>query len=204
MKSAPALLIAAVAAGVLLGACTISRPVLERQSFVLDATRTGPPANVRKPVALKVGLISVAPPYSGRAFTYRTGELRYEADPYAGFFAAPRDLIAREVAEWLEQAGLFMAVREPASPVGAPFVLDGLVTELYGDARDAQHTSAVVTIRFHLHTENDRSNPLFERVYTQHVGVDGGEPAALVRGYGTALARILAELEQDLAAVALR
>jgi len=204
MRGAPASLIAAVAAGMLLGACTISRPAIERQLFVLDAERAGPPASVRKPVALKVGLISVASPYSGRALTYRTGDLRYEADPYAGFFAAPRDLVAREVAEWLGRAGLFAVVREPASPVGAPYVLDGLVTELYGDARDAQRTAAVVTIRFHLHMENDRNSPLFERVYAQRVDVDGGAPAALVGGYGTALGRILADLEADLARLELR
>jgi hypothetical protein len=197
-KGAPALLIAAVAAGMLLSGCTISRPTLERQSFVLDANRTGAPASMRKPVALKVGLISVAPPYSGRALTYRTGDLRYEADPYAGFFAAPRDLIAREVAEWLEQGGMFAAVREPASPVDAPFVLDGLVTELYGDARDGQRTLAVVTIRFHLHRQHKRNNPMFERVYTQRVDVGNGAPAALVGGYGIALGRILAGLEADL------
>lgn len=203
-KGAPAPLIAAVAAGILLGACAISRPALERQSFVLDADRSGPPAGVRKPVALKVGMISVAPPFSGRALTYRIGEVRYEADPYAGFFGAPRDLVTREVAEWLERAGLFSFVREPASPVGAPYVLDGLVTELYGDARNAAHTTAVLTIRFYLHAGSDRDNPLFERAYTQRADGGGGAPDALVGGFGTALGRILADLEADLARLELK
>ncbi|MCC6609047.1 MAG: hypothetical protein IT515_05155 [Burkholderiales bacterium] len=188
----------AVAIGIALGACTLSRPPLERQFFVLDTKRSGPPAKIRKPVALKVGLIAVAPPYAGRAFTYRVGELRYESDPYAGFFATPRDLVAREVADWLDRSGLFAAVREPGSPIGAPYVLDGLVTELYADARDSRQTFAVVTIRFHLHRENDRDNPLFEREYTERVGAGDGAPAALARGYSAALGRILARLETDL------
>jgi hypothetical protein len=151
-----------------------------------------------------VGLIGVAPPYSGKAFTYRVSDLRYESDPYSGFFAAPRDLVAREVAEWLDRAGLFAVVREPANPVGAPYVLDGLVTELYGDARDARHTFAVVAIRFHLHRENDRNNPLFERAYAERADAGDGTPAALVRGYGIALGRILTGLETDLATLELK
>lgn len=202
MSRVPAAL--ALGLAVALGACTISRPALERQLYVLRAERTGPPAAVRKPVTLKVGLISVAATYSGRSLAYRVGDLRFESDPYAGFFAAPRDLIAREVAEWLDRAQLFAAVREPASPVGAQYVLDGLVTELYGDMRNAQHATAVVAVRFHLHTENDRNNPVFERAYMQRLDVGDGSAAAVVRGYGVALGRILAELEADLARVDLK
>lgn len=204
MRRALATLAAATAVALALGACAISRPALEHQAFVLEATRTGPPAAVRKPVSVKVGLISVAAPYAGRALVYRIGDLRYEADPYAGFFAAPRDLVAREVAEWLDRAGLFAAVREPASPAGAPYVLDGLVTELYADARDERHTTAVVTIRFFLHPDRDRADPLFERRYSERVIVGDGTAAALALGYSTALGRVLAALEADLAAMRFR
>ncbi|MCL4801511.1 MAG: hypothetical protein KJ025_18110 [Burkholderiales bacterium] len=204
MTRAAALVALAVAGCVALGACTISRPALQRQLFVLHAERAGPPAIARKPVALKVGVISVVPTYSGRSLTYRTGELRRAADPYAGFFAAPRDLIAEEVAQWLDRSGLFAAVRDPASPVGAPYVLDGVVTELYGDVRDPGSAAAVVAVRFHLHTENDRNNPLFERAYAQRIEVGNGAPATLVKGYGDALGRILADLEADLAKLDLK
>lgn len=203
MTRAAELLAVALAGSVAFGGCSISRPTLERQFFVVKAERTGAPAGVRKPVALKVGLISVAPIYSGRSITYRVGELRYESDPYAAFFAAPRDLVASAVAEWLAHAQLFAVVRAPSSPVGAPYVLEGLVTELYGDMHSARQAAAVVAIHFYLHTEIDRNNPIFERAYSQRIDVSDGSAAAMMQAYGTALARILAQLEHDLAVVAL-
>jgi uncharacterized lipoprotein YmbA len=75
--------------------CSITRPAIERHLFTLDIQRSAPASAVRIPATLKVGRISMQPPYGGTTFLYRTGELQYEADPYNSFFAAPNELLGR-------------------------------------------------------------------------------------------------------------
>ncbi|MCZ7566054.1 MAG: hypothetical protein M5U08_21575 [Burkholderiales bacterium] len=57
---------------------------------------------------------------------------------------------------------------------------------------------------FFLHPDRDRADPLFERRYSERVIVGDGTAAALALGYSTALGRVLAALEADLAAMRFR
>ena len=188
-------------------ACTVTRPSLERHSFALSAERPGqqaPAGNPKPfPVTLKVGRISVEPPYGGTSFIYRTGDLRYEADPYNGFFASPSELLGRQIALSLGGSGLFAAVREPASPLTGDYVLEGLLTELYADARRAEKPEAVLSLQLHVRRASAGGGLVFERAYSQRVAMDDVSPEALVRGYGLALGRLLEALERDLAALKL-
>jgi len=187
--------------------CSVSRPSLQRHSFSLSAEHAGKTAPVTNPAAfsatLKVGRISMQPPYGGTSFIYRTGELRYEADPYNSFFAAPNDLLGHQIAQWLDRSGLFAAVREPASPLTGDYVLEGLVTELYGDARHADQPAAVLSLQLYMRRASAEGGLVFERSYSQRVAIDNASPEALVRGYGAALSRMLGALENDLAALRL-
>jgi hypothetical protein len=184
--------------------CSLTRPSLERHTFTLSIESTPPvykPAVF--PATLKVGRISMQPPYGGTSFVYRAGDLRYEVDPYNGFVASPGDLLGHEIARWLGRAGLFAAVREPASPLTGDFVLEGLVTELYGDTRDPQKPAAVLSIQISMRRASAQGGVVFERAYTQRGAIENASPEALVRGYGTALGEILVALERDLAVLKL-
>lgn len=188
--------------------CSFTRPSLERQSFALSADRSASErpaqsAPTRSPATLKVGRISMQPPYGGTSFVYRTSELRYEIDPYNGFFSSPGDLLGFQIAQWLNRSGRFASVREPASPLTGDYVLEGLVTELYGDIRDRQAPSAVVSLTLYMRRAGADGAPVFERAYTQRVAMGNASAGALARAYGAALSRILGALEHDLAAVKL-
>ena len=187
--------------------CSVTRPSLERHSFALHAERpaqAGPARNpTRFPATLKVGRIGVQAPYGGSSFIYRTGELRYEVDPYNSFVASPGDLLGHQIAQWLSQAGLFTAVRAPESPLTGDYVLEGLATALYGDVRDLHSPSAVVSLQLDMRGAGAEGGVVFERSYSQRVAIENASPEALAHGYGLALGRILDMLERDLAALTL-
>lgn len=187
--------------------CAITRPALERHTFTISAER---PAEAQPahnsalfPVTLKVGRISMQPPFGGTSFVYRLGELRYEVDPYNSFLAAPNELLGHDIAQWLGQSGLFVSVREPASPRTGDYVLEGLVTELYGDVRDADKPEAVLVLRLYLRRASAEGGIVFERTYAQRVPIANDSAEALARGYGVALSRVLKALEPALAALKL-
>lgn len=184
--------------------CSLTRPSLDRHTFSLSIERSPP---VHKPAvfpaSLKVGRISMQSPYGGTSFVYRAGDLRYEVDPYNGFVASPGDLLGHEIARWLGLAGLFAAVREPASTLTGDFVLEGLVTELYGDTRDPRKPAAVLSIQISMRRASAEGGVVFERAYAQRVTIENPSPEALVRGYGTALGNILDALARDLAGLKL-
>jgi uncharacterized lipoprotein YmbA len=180
--------------------CTLTRPSIERQTFALEAERRAPAAATAIPATLKVGRISVQPPFSGTSFVYRADELRYEVDPYNAFLVSPNDLLGYQIAQWLSRSGLFKAVRAPASPLTGDYVLEGFVTEMYGDMRDPQHPAAVLSLRLSVRRAGADSASVIERAYRQRVAIGNFSAEALVRGYGAALSRMLVALEQDLAA----
>ncbi len=184
--------------------CSLTRPSLERHTFALSI-ESSPPVHKPAvfPATLKVGRISMQPPYGGTSFVYRAGDLRYEVDPYNGFVASPGDLLGHEIAQWLGRSGLFAAVREPASTLTGDLVLEGLVTELYGDTRDPQKPAAVLSIQISMRRASAEGGVVFEHPYTQRVAIESASPEALVRGYGTALGEILESLERDLAVLKL-
>lgn len=183
--------------------CSITRPSIERHLFTIEVSGAAPADAVRIPATLKVGRISMEPPYGGTSFMYRIGALQYEADYYNGFVAAPNELLGLEIARWLRGAGLFAAVREPASPLTGDYVLDGLVTELYGDLRNSEDPAAVLAIRVYLRRADAQGALVFEHMYSQRVPIGNTSPEALAHGYGVALGQVMTKLERDLVALGL-
>lgn len=179
--------------------CTLTRPTIERQTFALETGRPAQVATTRFPATLKVGRISVQPPFAGTSFVYRTDELRYEVDPYNAFFASPHDLLGYQIAQWLSHSGLFAAVREPVSPLTGDYVLEGFVSEMYGDVRDPQKPAAVLSLQLSMRRAGTDSAFVFERAYRERVAIGNISSEDLVRGYGAALSRMLEALERDLA-----
>jgi cholesterol transport system auxiliary component len=126
-------------------------------------------------------------------------EVRYTADPYNAFIAEPALMLGNRMAQWLDRAGPFQSVVQPDSVRGAPYILEATVSELYGDFRPGHAPAAVVTVQFALlDLTGARSKVVLERTIGRRVAVQEVSPDALVRGYGTALAEILAELQKDL------
>ena len=80
--------LAALALAVALTGCGLTRPAPVKNTFLLDPPLP-PVVSAPKPGTLRIGAFNVSAPYRDRAFTYRTGDVKFESDFYNEFFVAP-------------------------------------------------------------------------------------------------------------------
>lgn len=190
-----------VAIAVTLGSCA-SRTAAPKRMFLLEPI---PPAAaaVRRPLTLRVGVVNVAAPFRGKAFVSRESEFKYDSDFYDEFFVAPASMLSEATARSLTAANVFRRVISPGAAAAddSDYVLDGFVSELYGDSREPQKPVAVFSVTFYLSSANVVvPNVIWSREYRQRVNAEAS-PEALARAWNTALSTVLAELARDLAAV---
>jgi len=146
-----------------------------------------------------MGNVRVAAAYAGNALVYRLDEVRYVADPYHAFVADPGAMLGNQIAQWLDQTGLFSTVTQPGSGQPTSYVLDANVVELYGDFREGRPPAAVLTVQFALIEQTSvRPKVMYDRTITRRIDVPTASADALVLGYGTALAQVLSQLARDL------
>ena len=193
-----------VALAVVVASCSLSRPSPVKRMFLLEPKPPAVVAAAPKPVSLRVGVVSVAAPFRGKAFVFRETDLRYESDFYDEFFTAPSIMFSDATAKALAASNVFSRV----VPFGAvsddgDYVLDGFVSELYADTRDAAAPAAVITVTYYLTRANFGSAVMWSREYRQRAKVSGEGPDAVARGWNAALTAILADLARDLAAAEL-
>jgi len=191
-----------LAASLVLGACSLSRPSVEPAAYYLSVTRPTPEASAPKPVTVRVRPFRAAPMYERKEFLYRLDGERVVADFYNEFADNPESMITGALIEWLKSSQLFKAVIAPRVPVDTPYALDGTIVELYGDFREPGKPAAVLAIQFYLvGTGADDRDIVFDRRLEERVPISAQTAQALVQGYNEALRRILATLERDLAAL---
>jgi len=148
-----------------------------------------------------MGSVRVAAPYARSELVYRLDDVRYASDPYHTFVAEPGAMLGSRMAEWLDRAGPFSLVAQPGSARPASYVLEASVAELYGDFRAGQPPAAVLAVQFALIDQGGvRPRVLYERSIARRVDLPKASPEVLVRGYGTALAEILAQVASELGA----
>jgi cholesterol transport system auxiliary component len=185
-----------------LGGC--SRPSPVKQTYLLQAPAATQAATAPRPSTLKVGTISVAAPFRGKSMIYREGELKYESDFYNEFFVAPSAMLTEGAATWLAAAGVFREVLPAAANADGDFVLEGFVSELYGDYRDAAKPAAVLTGKFFLIDNRVLSAvPVWQTELTQRVALSRRSPDALALALNGAWAAMLGDLSRELAAAKL-
>jgi ABC-type uncharacterized transport system auxiliary subunit len=193
----------AVALGLAAAAC-LSRPAPERARFVLDAVGPTPPVAARDGAAaagtVEIERVRVAPAFEREAFVYRTGESAFESDYYNGFFAPPGLLLRDTLQRRLEQTGLFERVLGSRRRGAADFLLETRVEDLYADLRERAQPRAVVAVEFALlDARSARLDVAFQKRYAAEEPIADLTGAAVAAGLNGALARVLAELEADLA-----
>ena len=188
-----------------LAACSLSRPSPVKRTFLLEPTLPTAASATPKSLAVRVGVVNVAAPFRGKTFVFRETDLRYESDYYDEFFIAPAIMFSDATAKALAASNVFRRV----VPFGAAsdegnYVLDGFVSELYADTRDAAAPVAVITVTYYLTPSNViASGVAWSREYRQRTKVSGTGPDAVARGWNAALTAILADLAKDLAAAEL-
>ena len=182
--------------------CSLTRPSPVKSTFLLDPPDP-PAATATKPATLRVGTFNVSAAYRDRAFTYRTGDVKFESDFYNEFFVAPGAMIGQATAKALAAAKVFTrVVPSGTAPEEGDFVLEGFVSDLYADTRE-RPAAGVVGINFYLTRTTFPSTVIWSRDYRERVVLSASTPEALASAWNEALGNVLRKLSQDLAAVAM-
>lgn len=183
-----------------LAGCGLSRPSPVKQTFLLQTPAATKAATAPRPVSVKVEAVVVAAPFRSRAFVYREGELKYEADFYNEFFVSPSAMLTDGAGAWLSGAGVFRDVLPPDAVADGDYALQGFVSEFYGDYREEAKPAAVITAKFFL-IDNlaATSVPIWQTELTQRVALTARNPEALAAAFNTAWAALLNDLSRQLA-----
>lgn len=193
-------LAASACAALALAACSIGKPVPQPATYMLELPPPTP-AVERRSETLRMDPVRVSPAFARNALVFRLDEVKYASDYYHAFIAEPGALLGGRMADWLGRAGPFSAVAQPGSAAPAAYVLDAVVTDLYGDVRPDRAPAAVMGIQFTLvDLTGVTPRVVLERSIGRRIELAEPSPDALVRGYGRALGEILAELGPQMAA----
>jgi uncharacterized lipoprotein YmbA len=188
-------------AALALAACSIGKPIPVPDTYVVQPPAPEAPWAASATESLRIGNVRVAAAYAGNALVYRMDEVRFTSDPYSRFIAEPGTMLGDQIAAWLARTGRF-AVAGPESTLPAHYLLEATVTELYGDFRPGRAPAAVLAVHFALIDQTGaRPKAVLERSIARRIDLPQASPDALVRGYGDALAQVLAELSTDLQVV---
>ncbi len=191
------LVLAAAVAG-----CSLKKQSPAKLRYLVEAKRSGEPKTATGQATLRVRSLQIATPFEGRGFVYRNSDQNYETDFFREFLVAPQPMLTEQVRQWLGASGLFRAVLGPASKLDSTYSLEGNVTALYGDFRETAAAKAVLEIHFLLVNDQGPSPQIvFQKSLRQEAQPDDRSPDALVKAWGIALAKVLADLERDLAEV---
>jgi cholesterol transport system auxiliary component len=149
---------------------------------------------------LKINKLRVSPLFAGRAMVYRVADLQYESDFYDEWFVAPGTLVTQQVHQWLSRSAGFETVVVGTNHVEPTHLLEGTVTEFYGDFRAAPR--AVLGLELHL-LDAIHERQFFRRTYHQDVPLSDQSSEALARGLTEALRAVLVDVVKDITAVEL-
>ena len=112
-----------------------TRAPVTPSSWMVAPERTGEPLKTRSDLWLKVGSVSVAPPFDGRSLVYRISDQRYEKDFYNVYTTIPAEMIADSERQWLNKANIFSATVGQSNSFFPYYTLQATVNEFYGDYR---------------------------------------------------------------------
>ena len=150
-------------------------------------------------MVLKIHKLRVSPLFAGRAMVYRVANLQYESDFYAEWFIVPATLVTQQVYNWLSRSEGFQLVVFGTNHVEPTHLLEGTVTEFYGDFRDAPR--AVFGLELQLIDALHEHVPLLRRTYHQDVSLSDRSSDALARGLSEALPGVLVDVTKDIEAI---
>ena len=175
-----------------------TRPPVGPTTWMVSPERTAPPRQARTDVWLKIGSVSVAPPFDGKSLVYRTGDHRYEKDFYNVYATIPAEMIGNAERQWINRANIFSAAVGQSNSFFPYYFLQVSVEEFYGDYRS--QPEAVVSLEFFLSaTGAGKTNPLIgANRYTKRVALSDTSPQALIIGQQQALAEIFMQYEEQL------
>jgi cholesterol transport system auxiliary component len=183
------------------GCLDLKKSYPDKRSFVLDVGAPPQETPANGAIVLKINKLRVSPLFAGRAMVYRLADLQYESDFYDEWFVAPGTLVTQQVHQWLSRSAGFETVVVGTNHVEPTHLLEGTVTEFYGDFRAAPR--AVLGLELHLLDLMHERQSFFRRTYHQDVPLSDQSSDALARGLTEALQAVLVDVAKDIAAVEL-
>jgi cholesterol transport system auxiliary component len=180
------------------GCLSLEQGYPDKRFYAFETARTGAPRSGRSEQHLRVRSLRVSPRFEQAEFVMREAPSRYASDFYNVFFAPPASLITEELYSWLSQSELFGSIAGDSSFVEATHVLEGAVTDLYGDLGD--EPAAVLGLQiFVIALEDERARLVLKLDLKERVAIGADDPEALIKGWNEALRRLLERCEQELA-----
>jgi len=171
---------------------------------MFEISRSSPAQSVGSEKPLQVARFRISPKFKEKGFTYYKGDLLYEVDYYHEFHISPAAMITTEVRDWFSNSGRFKYVTDGSEPNQAFYVLEGLITALFGDFSLQTKGMAVLEIEFTLaQVESGQSRFVLQKRYRETVPLKKTSAEALVWGWNKALRHILTAFEGDLATLPL-
>jgi cholesterol transport system auxiliary component len=183
----------------LAGCLNLNKSYPEKRSFVLDVGTPPQETSLHSTIVLKINKLRVSPLFAGRAMVYRIADLQYESDFYDEWFIAPGALVTQQFHNWLSQSTGFQMVLSGTNHIEPTHLLEGTVTEFYGDFRGSPRAVLGLELQV-LDAMHDR-HPLLRRTYHQDVPLTDRSPDALARGLTEALRTVLAAFTGDIGEV---
>jgi cholesterol transport system auxiliary component len=177
----------------------ISRPALNKQTFMFNAPAIPATNAVASDRVLGIRSLQIAAPFEGRSFVYRTAEFSYVRDPYAEFLGPPAEELLAPMRGWLRDSGNFIAVTEAGSALKPNTLVEISVNQMFGDFRQPAHPMAVLTVLFVFFDASNGvpTKVILRKEYSRSIPLSAPNAAVLMDGWNRALAEILTEVSSD-------
>jgi ABC-type uncharacterized transport system auxiliary subunit len=141
---------------------------------------------------LEVAGFATVPPFDTDRLPAREGASRWAFSTYHRWVAEPGEMVSSHARDFFGRADLFGAVFTPPAPREADWRISGAVRSLYWDR---QRRSAVLEVEVSIVAAPERLAGF--RVYRVEVPAAGTDVEHYLKAASTALARVLADVEED-------
>ena len=184
-----------------MAACSVQQAPLEISHWRLMPERSGPAKSNAIPYLLTQGTLSVTSPFDTKSFVYRLDEQQYEKDFYNDYVTLPSEMIAAATRQWINDSGIFQFAVGNSNTLMPVYLLQGTVDAMYADFRKGQTAAVVLSMEYYLTSADGlkKNNVVFRKKYSQREPIQDNSAKTIAKSQQIALARILADLEKDLA-----
>ncbi len=148
------------------------------------------------PVVLKMKRFSAAPEFRSDRMVYRERDFSRNSYFYNRWRSTPADMVTYFLGRDLREGGLFQAVINPESGIGATHVLEGEVLEfMEQDGVDNWTGRVAVSVTLLVEREPDPARRvLFQKRFAAVERCESRTPGAVARAISGAMARISEEI----------
>lgn len=179
------------------GCVKVWRESIDIKTYMIEARRSEPARATPLGQMLWIDAVNVLPPSNVRNLVLRESDVEFSTSYYAELLMSPSENFRNELFGWLSTSGLFEEV-SIVGRAGASHSLHATVMEFYADLPGNQVALRIKATLFDETIRGDRV--LFSKDYVQVAAYPENRAEELVRAYNKALAALLSDLEQDMAA----